>query len=89
MTIFDWSDNKNEKLKKGRSISFEEIIVAIESGKLLDIVEHKNKRKYKNQKIFIVDIDNYAYCVPFEEVEEKVILKTIFPSKKATKKYLI
>ena len=89
MTVFDWDDKKNEKLKKERNVSFEEVIVAIESKKLLDIVEHKNKRKYKKQKIFIVEIDNYAYCVPFEEDNEMVFLKTIFPSKKLTKKYLL
>lgn len=89
MTVFDWDDRKNEKLKKERKISFEEVIVAIESKKLLDIVEHKNKRKYKKQKIFIVEIDNYAHCVPFEEDNEIVFLKTIFPSKKLTKKYLL
>jgi uncharacterized DUF497 family protein len=88
MTIFDWDNSKNERLKKSRNISFEEVIIAIEGEKILDIVEHKNK-KYKNQKIFILEIDNYAYCVPFEENKDLVVLKTIFPSKKATKKYLI
>ncbi|HMO78898.1 MAG TPA: toxin [Candidatus Paceibacterota bacterium] len=87
MTVYDWYDKKNQKLKKERNISFEEVIVAIESKKLLDIV--KNKRRHKNQKIFIVEIDNYAYCVPFEDKKEKVILKTIFLSEKATKKYLL
>lgn len=89
MIVFDWDDQKNEKLKIDRNISFEEVIVAIESEKLLDIIEHQNKRKYINQKIFIVEIDSYAYCVPFEEKKEKVFLKTIFPSKKLTKKYLL
>ena len=80
---------KNHKLKKERNVSFEEVIVALESKKLLDILEHKNKKKYKNQKIFVVEIDNYAYYVPFEEKKDTVILKTIFPNEKATKKYLL
>lgn len=87
MTVYDWDDKKNQKLKKERNISFEEVIVAIESEKLLDIV--KNKKRYRKQKIFIVEIDNYAYCVPFEEKKDRIILKTIFPSEKATKKYLL
>jgi uncharacterized DUF497 family protein len=86
MVVYDWDDRKNEKLKKERNISFEEVVVAIESEKLLDIVQ--NKKRYKNQKIFIVEIDDYAYCVPFENQKDKVILKTIFPNEKATKKYL-
>ncbi len=70
-------------------MSFEEIIDAIEEGKLLDVAENENKEKHPNQKEFIVEIDSYAYIVPFVEDEEKVFLKTIFPSRKATKKYLV
>lgn len=86
MTVYDWDEKKNEKLKKERQVSFEEIIVAIEGDKLLDIVVNK---KYKNQKMFIVEIDNYAYCIPFENKKDRVILKTIYPNKTATKKYLL
>ena len=89
MKYFDWDSQKNQKLKQERDISFEEILIAIEDGKILDIVEHSSKNKYPNQKIFIVDINNYAHLVPFEEDGEKVFLKTIIPSRKATKKYII
>ena len=89
MKYFDWDSQKNQKLKKDREISFEEILIAIDEGKLLDIVEHPNKNKYPNQKIFIVNINNYAYLVPFVEDEEKVFLKTIIPNRKATEKYII
>jgi hypothetical protein len=54
----------------------------------LDIVQHPNQEKYKGQKIFIINIDNYAYLVPFVESEQEIFLKTIIPSRKATKKYL-
>jgi len=57
-------------------------------GGLLDIIEHPNTKKYPNQRIFIVDIDDYAYLVPFVETEERVFLKTVIPSRKMTKRYL-
>ena len=88
MKYFDWDEDKNEWLKRERNISFEIIISLIAMGNLLDIVEHPNKEKYKDQKIFIVEYDNYAYLVPFVEDNEKIFLKTIIPSRKATQKYL-
>lgn len=89
MQYFDWDPKKNEQLKKERGISFEEILVAIDEGNILDIIEHSSKKKYPNQKIFIVNIDSYAYLIPFVEDKEKIFLKTIIPSRKATKKYII
>ena len=89
MKYIDWEEEKNLKLKKERDISFEEVIIAIEDNQILDIVEHTNKEKYPNQKIIIININEYAYLVPFVESEEKIFLKTIIPSRKATKKYLI
>ncbi len=88
MKYLDWDDEKNQKLKEGRGISFEEIKIATESGKLLDIYLHPNQERYPDQKIMVVEIEDYIYLVPFVEDEEKYFLKTIFPSRKATKKYL-
>lgn len=88
MKYFDWDEEKNRKLQARRGISFEEIKVAIESGKLLDTFNHPNQKGYPNQKIMVVQINDYAFLVPFIEDEEKVFLKTIIPSRKATKKYL-
>lgn len=88
MKYFDWDIKKNEKLRETRNISFEEIVFAIANDKLLDILEHPNTEKYPNQKLFIVEISDYAYIVPFIEDEEKYFLKTIYPSREATKKYL-
>ena len=88
MKLFEWSDDKNEKLKNERGISFEEVVFCIANGYILDIVPHPSQNKYPDQKMFIVNIDNYAYLVPFIEKGEVIFLKTIIPSRKATKKYL-
>lgn len=89
MKYFDWNEEKNKLLKIEREVSFEDVLIAIESGNLLDIVKHPKEQKYPGQKIFIININNYAYLVPFIENEEKIFLKTIIPSRKATKKYII
>ncbi len=88
MKYFDWNSEKNEELLKDRGVSFEEVVFCIMNDGLLDVIEHPNKSKYPNQNIFIVDIDNYVYLVPFVEDDEVVFLKIIIPSRKMTKKYL-
>ncbi len=88
MKYFDWDPAKNVRLKQERGVSFEEILIAIEEGDILDIVEHPNKNKYPRQYIFVICLYDYAYLVPFAEDEEKIFLKTIIPSRKATKKYI-
>lgn len=88
MKYFSWNEEKNELLKEEREISFEDIVFYIEQGFLLDVLEHPNQEKYKGQKIFVVQIDEYAYLVPFVEDEHEIFLKTIIPSRKATRKYL-
>ncbi|MBI2039647.1 BrnT family toxin [Candidatus Microgenomates bacterium] len=88
MKYFDWDQEKSALLKALREISFEDVQTAIEEGRVLDDFEHPNKKRYPNQRILVVEIDDYAYYVPYVEDEEKIFLKTIFPSRKATKKYL-
>lgn len=88
MKYFDWNESKNETLKNERDVSLEEVVLAIANNQLLDVLEHSNKKKYPNQKIFVVELLGYAYYVPFVEDEETYFLKTIYPSRKATKKYL-
>ena len=88
MRYFTWSTEKNEQLKNERDVSFEQIVMQIEEGYLHDILENPNQKKYANQKIFVVELNNYIYLVPFVEQEEYVFLKTIIPSRKATKKYI-
>ncbi len=88
MKYFSWNNEKNQLLKSERNISFEDVVFHIEKKHVLDIVEHPNQEKYKGQKIFIINIDNYAYLVPFVESEREIFLKTIIPNRKATKQYL-
>lgn len=84
-----FSLEKNEILKKERSISFEDVILSIEDGNLLDDIEHPNKDKYPNQNIFIilVKIKDYVYLVPYVEDNTSIFLKTIIPSRQMNKKY--
>jgi uncharacterized DUF497 family protein len=86
--IFDWSEEKNERLRRDRGISFEEIVVAIEEGQMLDILEHPNPSRYEGQQLYVVAIDNYAWVVPFVDKGDIRFLKTAFPSRKLTKRYL-
>jgi len=88
MKPFRWSPEKNEALTADRGVSFENIVVAIESGGLLDVLTHPNQAKYPRQRILVVAGDNYVYLVPFAEEEDYFFLKTIIPSRKATRDYL-
>ena len=88
MKYFTWDDVKNEKLKAERGIGFEEIVFLIGRGDLLDVLEHPNQERYGGQQIFVVQRDDYVYLVPFVEDDKWVVLKTIIPSRKATKQYL-
>ena len=85
---FRWNEEKNRKLQEERGVSFEEVLLKIAQGEVLDLLEHPNQERYAGQKIFVVEIDGYVYLVPFVETEEEIFLKTIIPSRKATKKYL-
>jgi len=89
MKYVDWDPDKNAQLKRERDISFEEVTALYVEGKVLDIVEHHGPGKYSHQKMFFVEVRAYVYVVPFVEDEKKIFLKTIFPSRNATKKYLI
>ena len=88
MKRFNWNSEKNEQLRTDRGISFEEILFHIENGDVLDILQHPNQEKYGGQRIFVVEVNEYVHLVPFVEDETEVFLKTIIPSRKATKKYL-
>eukprot|EP00825_Cyclidium_porcatum_P001823 TRINITY_DN10846_c0_g1_i2.p2 TRINITY_DN10846_c0_g1~~TRINITY_DN10846_c0_g1_i2.p2 ORF type:complete len:150 (-),score=9.62 TRINITY_DN10846_c0_g1_i2:29-478(-) len=88
MKLYDWNDEKNEWLQRERSVAFEDIVFHLAQGGLLDTIEHPNQRQYPGQKIFIVNVEGYAYLVPFVEDDEMIFLKTIIPSRKMTKQYL-
>ncbi len=88
MKPFRWSPEKNELLKHERGISFEEITVAVEAGKLLEVVPHPNAAKYPRQKVMVVGVAGYACLVPYVEEEDHFFLKTIIPSRKATRDFI-
>ena len=88
MKIFRWNHEKNETLKNNRGISFEQIVLALGGDGLLDILEHPNTSKYPGQRIFVVNVGNYVFLVPFVEEDDYFFLKTIIPSCKATREYL-
>ena len=88
MQYFDWNTDKNERLKAERNVSFEDVIAAFEEKRLLDIIDHPNSLKYPEQKLAIVELHNYAYIVPLVGKEQTLYLITIYPSRKASKKYL-
>ncbi len=86
--IFDYSLEKNAWLTETRHISFEAIISAIESGGLLDEWPHPNREAYPHQRMFYVRVQEYIYRVPYVTTGDIIFLKTIYPSRVATKKYL-
>ena len=88
MKPFRWNPEKNELLKADRGLSFEGIVVAVEADGLLDVIEHPNKARYPHQKVLIVSIDSYVHLVPFVEEGDHFFLKTVIPSRKATRDYL-
>ncbi len=88
MKPFSWNHLKNQQLIEDRQISFEDILFYIQKGQLLDDIEHPNKAKYPNQRVFVVEVDEYACLVPYVESDNEIFLKTIIPSRKATKQYL-
>lgn len=88
MKKFAWNSEKNDLLKLERGISFEEIVLNIQLGNEIDILKHPNQARYPGQKISVVLVEGYVYLVPFVETNEEIFLKTIIPSRKATKHYI-
>lgn len=84
MKYLNWNPDKNKQLQKERDISFEEIALLIEAGRILGIEENSG---YANQKIYVLEMDDYAIVVPYVETDHEIFLKTAFPSRKFTKKY--
>lgn len=84
MKYLNWNSEKNTILKRERRISFEEIAYLIVSGQVIGIEENPG---YPNQRMYVLEIDNYAIIVPYVENDDEIFLKTAFPSRKFTKKY--
>ena len=88
MKPINWNSEKNRKLIEGRNISFENVLFCLQNNALLDDMAHPNHEKYPHQRIFVVAVDEYAYLVPYIETDDEIFLKTIIPSRKATKRYI-
>ena len=88
MRVFDWNDDKNEFLEQTRGVSFEDVVFHIQNGDVLDIIKHPNEARYPNQRILVLNIEGYVYLVPYVKEKDTWFLKTIIPSRKATKEYL-
>ena len=86
--FFSWNNEKNIKLRAERGICFEDIVLRIHAGNILDVVPHPNQEKYPGQSIMVINVDGYAFMVPFIIKEKGIFLKTIIPSRKYTKQYL-
>lgn len=85
---FNWDLDKNERLARQRGVSFEAVVVALISGNLQDVFEHPHQDRYPGQRIYVVDLNDYAHLVPYERADEEITLKAIIPSRKATRGYL-
>ena len=88
MKPVNWNSTKNQQIIAERGISFEDVVFYLQQGSLLDGIKHPNEKKYPNQRIFVLDIDGYVYLVPYVEDRKEIFLKTVIPSRKATKQYL-
>lgn len=83
---YAFDPEKNAWLIRERGISFEQIIALIEGGKLIQVLEHRDKERYPDQLLYEVDVDGYVYVVPVVRKGRTFFLKTIYPSRKATRK---
>lgn len=83
MNPFAWSPEKNAQLLAERQLCFEAVVVAIEAGDLLDVLE----QRYPGQRILVVHLHDYIHLVPMIETAENLFLKTIIPSRKANHLY--
>ena len=88
MKHINWNPEKNQQLIANRGVSFEDVVFYLQQGALLDDIEHPNEDKYSGQRIFVINIEGYVYLVPYVETRKEIFLKTVIPSRKATKQYL-
>jgi uncharacterized DUF497 family protein len=88
MSKFDWDDDKNLSLERTRGIGFEDVVFHIQNGDVLDVIRHPHKNRYSKQNIIILSVEGYVYLVPYVKEKGTRFLKTIIPSRKATREYL-
>ena len=87
MKAIAWDPEKNEFLKAERGISFEDVVFHIQAGDIIDTFDHPNQHRYPGQQVHAIAVEGYVYLVPFVESDDEVFLKTIIPSRKATRQY--
>ena len=84
---FAWNEEKNQLLIELRGISFDSIVSSMQLGGLVEVVDHPNQSRYPDQQIYIVEINEYVYLVPFVRQEDgSSFLKTIIPSSRETRR---
>ncbi len=88
MKPFTWDQDKNKELKQARNITFERIVELIEAGNALTVIRHPNQTRYKGQFLMVLQIDDYIWLVPYLSTKTERFLKTAFPSRKATRKFM-
>ncbi len=88
MSGIDWNDEKNEMLRRVRGVCFEDVLVCIQNGGVVDVVRHPNRERYPGQNIIVLNVEGYVWLVPYVKSRGMRFLKTIIPSRKATREYL-
>ena len=89
MNTYNWSYEKDQQLQRERGITFFDVVEAVKNGRLLDDTSLPNQNSYSHQRILVVEIEGYAHIVPYVVEDSGTwFLKTIYPSREATKKYL-
>ncbi|TFH16022.1 MAG: toxin [Lentisphaerales bacterium] len=88
MSEFDWNDEKSESLEKARGVCFEDIVIHVQNGCVIEVIRHPNRNRYPHQNIMVLDVEGYVYLVPYVKSRGTRFLKTIIPSRKATREYL-
>jgi len=83
-----WDERKNGWLKQHRGVCFEQAAVCLAAERVLDVTDHPNQDRYPGQKVTVIEIDGYAYLVPYKYADGEIVLKTMIPSRKATQKYI-
>lgn len=76
-----WDPLKNDCLKRTRGVSFEEIVRAA----FVATIEHP---KREHQKFLLFEINDYIWVVPYVRNGDEIFLKTAFPSRVYTKKWI-
>lgn len=87
MLKYRWSKTKDKLLCQSRKIGFQQAITEIKSKRIIADIPHHNQKRYPNQRIYIIKLNNYIYAVPYVQNKQEIFLKTIYPNRKLNHKY--